>query len=257
MKNSFENGGFFDKEHTKQGELFFENDPELKEKYNKCKFNVSILGGNASVSSPETEEIARNIGYNLVRNWYSIQTGGYIFGTMKAALEGGNEALSEMKTDPKESKILNLFNPVVRGITAENLKPIDLAVKGENIQNEVAEGSYDLYLRLGKLIEDSNVCIILPGSLGTETEVMANLAFGKFKSAFGVSVKPVIFVGGHFDNLVKRFIQENKGNNNIYKVDNEQDALELVDLLNKKLEIKEDDDTSREIQEAIDSKLYA
>lgn len=255
MKHSSHETSF---EHNpRQADLFFENDPELREKYEKCAFTISILGGNASSDSPDTEILAKAIGYQLVKNWYSIQTGGYMFGTMKAALEGGNEALFEMKSDPVDGKTLALFNPVIKGITAETLKPVELAVKGEHIVNEVADGSYDVYVRLGKLIEDSKVCIVLPGSFGTETEVMANLAFGKFKAAFNVPTKPVIFVGNCFDALVQRFVQENAGKaDNIFKVSNEQEALELVDLLSKQQRAERDSIDTEEIQMKIDSKLY-
>ena len=171
---------------------------------------------------------------------------------MKAALEGADKALSEMKDDPQNGEAFSLFNPVVKGITAENFDPIEMAVKGTNIKTEVTEGKYDIYLRLGKLIEDSEACIILPGDSGTELEVMANLHFDKkLRTLFGAPNKPIIFVGeAHISFLRDKFYNVIMSSEDVYFVSDEVDAVELTDTLFKKATLIKQGATTAELEDA-------
>lgn len=225
-------------ETDEQMDLFFKDKPELKEKFERVKYKISILGGD------KPEKQASFLGYELTKKWFSIITGGYNKGVMKAALEGADKALEEMVGDENNSEALSLLKPAVVGITAERFAPIERATKGDNIKTEVAEGNYDLYLRLGKLMEDSEISVVLPGETGTELEVMANLHFDKkLKSTFNIPTKPIVFVGDTFDELLeekfKNIINE-KGN--VYKANNENEAIELIeDLFTEQHLLKEED----------------
>lgn len=242
-------------EEAEQLELFFEDNPDLKDKFAKVKYRISVLGG----SKPEKQ--AEELGHELTKNWFSIATGGYNSGTMKAALEGADKAIKEMREDPQNKEALSLFNPVIQGITAERFAPIEKATKGENIQTEIAEGKYDVYLRLGKLIEDSKISIILSGETGTEVEVMTNLHFDKkMKAMFGIPSKPVIFIGDDYDNLLEnKFKNVIRDSNCVYKVKDVNEAIELVqkifhkDQLSKK---RANIDELERNQKEINKKLF-
>ncbi len=209
-----------------QMELFFESDPDAKERFKKVNFRVSILGGNSSESD------ARTLGHALTKEWYSIASGGYNFGAMKGALEGADSAIQEIKNDSAEARFLSFFNPAATGIVAENF-PGPIAA-GENVSTEAVEGKYGVYVRLGKLIEDSSACIVLPGDTGTQVEVMANLHFNqKLKAMMKLPTKPVIFVGDQYDEMLKSgfgaLIQSSSSQ--IYKAATVEEAVKLIDLL--------------------------
>lgn len=230
-----------DSSPVEQLEMFLEK-PELREKFERVRYNVSILGGD------KPEEEAQQLGYDLTKNWFSVKTGGYNKGTMKGALEGADLALREMKQDPANEEALSLFRPAIKGITAERFAPFSNAVKGENIKIEAAEGKYSLYLRLGELIEDSEICIILPGEAGTELEVIASLHFDqKLKSMFDIPTKPIIFVGDIFNDLLKKFKSTINKSRNVYKVRDVKEANDLVKKLFDREYLSKSDEEKEEL----------
>lgn len=228
-----------------QMDLFFENDSELKEKFERVKYKVSILGGVKSENQAET------LGYELTKNWFSVVTGGYNSGTMRKALEGSDRALEEMKKEDKNKDALSLFNPTIKGITAERFAPSVMAAKGKNIKTEIAEGNYDIYLRLGKLIEDSNVVVVLPGDTGTEVEVMANMHFDKkLKGMFELPNRPVIFIDDEYNQLLEsKFKEIVEGSDKLYEVTNENEAVDLIEKLFKKEQLSKQQNTVGELDE--------
>ncbi|MFA6391648.1 MAG: hypothetical protein WCW66_02730 [Patescibacteria group bacterium] len=210
-----------------QPELFFEQDAELKDLAQRVKYRVSLLGGGNS------EESARILGHDLTERFYPIQTGGYDTGAMKGGLEGANQAINEMRQDTHTKELLSLVYPYPKGITAERFAPAWVP-KGEHIKIEVAEGNKDMYLRLGILMEDSSATIVLPGDAGTELEVFANLHFDKkLKPKFQVESKPLIVIGDSHIELMRKFETVINDSDNVYIVQDETEALELVDVLRK------------------------
>jgi predicted Rossmann-fold nucleotide-binding protein len=206
--------------------LFYEKNSKENEQNEKARFLVSVLGGEGS------EKNAEELGYGLTKNWHSVKTGGYSFGTMKAALEGADKALKEMSLEISAAQKNAVSVPQPTGIVAEGIMS-DKVVQGEFIKAEAIEGEYGLYLRLAKLIEDSNVNIILPGTAGTELEVMANIAFDKkLKKGTTLKQSPVIFVGDSFkDLLLTKFKAVVDGSKNIFMVEDVNEANELTEKI--------------------------
>ena len=234
--------------HKKEGvirqpDLFLENDPELKRKSEKVNFRVSILGGKSG------EQDADELGYELTKDFFSIQTGGYNRGAMKSGLEGADRALKEMKEDAQTKRILGHICPTPKGIGMERISP-DEVFKGEHPHSELLGGGVmDHYLRLGKLIEESSANIVLAGGTGTEVEFLADFRFNKQmykKQVEGFSHKPLIFVGDHHDSILKdKFGSEINKSDFVYKTDTAKEAVELVKVLelleNTEEELKDDE----------------
>lgn len=244
---------FFEKDvGSEQLELFLE-DPELRERFERVKYDISVLGGGMS------EREAWQLGHDLTKNWFSVRTGGYNIGTMKGALEGADKAFEEMKQDPANRETMTLFCPVIKGVTAEKITPSFGVAKGKNIKVEAKEGKYGLYLRLGELIEGSKLCIVLPGEEGTELEAMADLNFDKkLKALFGLPTKPIIFVGNAFDDLLEKFRETINASNNVYKVENVQEATDLVKkIFDKEYSLKNKSGAEKveSIEKALQEKL--
>jgi len=213
---------FMGRNNDRQLDLFLEGNPGAAKRFERVNFRVSVLGGEAGAA------VARELGYQLGKKWFSVATGGYAFGTMQAALEGANAARQELEHDSSEKKYLSMFNPTVTGVVAENFQ--GPTVQGEYVGIDVAEGNYDVYLRLAKLIEDSSVCIVLPGDTGTETEVMANLHFNqKLKAKMRIPTRPIIFVGNGYEVLFKKFRDAiNNDVSQVYQVETSEEAMRLV-----------------------------
>lgn len=234
-----------------QGELFFDPESIEDQKNDRAHYPISVLGGNQS------EEDARKLGKQLTKQWFSVRTGGYPFGTMKGALEGSDEALKEMEEEIKEAEKNAVAVPRPLGIVAERFNPENSTV-GKYIETEVAEGKYDIYNRLGKLIEDSRISVVLPGETGTEVEIMSNLHFDKkLKSKTDLMQNPVIFVGNTYDNLLKeKFKDLTNSSSYIFKVNNVAEAAILADNLFEESYHKKNNQDNKEIEEIINKFLY-
>lgn len=212
-----------------QLDLFYEADPELKERAQRANFRVSILGGGAG------KEIATQLGYQLTKEFFPVQTGGYSSGTMEGALEGANRAIEEMEQNPKTKELLEQTYPFPRGIGVEEMAP-ELMYKAKHVKTELEEGeAMGHYTRLGRLIEESSVNIVLPGGTGTEIEAMADLRFSKKlrdKYVKDPKVKPLIFTGDEHDELLKeKFEKTINKSDYIYKTHSAEETVALVNAL--------------------------
>jgi len=228
------------REKNPQLDIFFEADPGLKEKFNKANFRVSILGGKGGA------DIARELGKNLTKDFYTIQTGGYDFEVMKAGLEEANEAIDEMSKKPETKKILDQVYPYPKGIVIQDIFA-DKVIQGNHIQTQKEEGELAAYKRLGKLNEHASAVIILPGGIGTEIELMTNLHFNKeINQRVNLPSKPLIFIGNsHLEMVQKKFGEVVNKSQDVYLVSTPAEAKHLVDLLEQIQNSEEKDKSGR------------
>lgn len=231
-----------------QPHLWDEHIPELREKRKHSDFRISVLGGSAG------EDVARNLGYALAKEFYPVQTGGYDQGVMKGALEGAQQAIQELQQDPEYSDIVNLIPPIPKGVVAGDIAP-DMAVQGEFIDIEKAPGSHGLYVRLAKLMVDASAVLVLPGDGGTELEIVANLHFDKKLNPeyAGIPSKPLIFWQDFSDQFLSTSRYKDKVLNSpdVYKVNSEAELLNLLDLLQQLQGTENDDAAKSQIKQQI------
>lgn len=231
---------------------FQEQNPEIRDKYKRTQFSVSVLGGEAG------EEIAEKLGETLTKNWFKVTTGGYDTGSMQAALKGANKAIKEMEKDPETKDILKTHaDPSPKGIVAERFDPIEGAYVEENVSVEITEGEEDVYERMAKLIQNSSANVLLPGGSGTELELGAAMHLDrKLKNKFDIPQSPLIIVGDYWDDyLEEKFADEIESAENMYKVKNTEEAEDLIELLYKK-EATQDEEEKQKINSQIQKHIY-
>lgn len=211
-------------ERPEQFHLFV-NTPETLNEHLKANTIISILGGNKS------EEDARVIGHDIAASGFSVKTGGYDMGAMKGGLEGAAVGLSEGGGFSKQK---------VKGITSADFNPIEAATKGEKITTEVANDPYE---RLRSLIRDSDILVIIKGSIGTELEIYASFAFEIELdiAKHGKSEKPIIFVGQNLKEKVlsnPKFAAYIEKSENVIFVDSPEEVLSNVEAVFEKIKEK-------------------
>jgi len=210
--------------------FFHEQDQSEKELYLRAKFKVGILGGKGG------RDQAYALGHDLTKEFYTIQTGGYNAGAMEGGLNGANDAIEEMRENNKTRELLDKVYPFPKGITMEKSAGKFPETQGENIKIEKVEGKggkYQAEHRLGKLVEDSAACIILPGDSGTKTEIYDAVHFHQnVQMKLGLETKPLIFIGSsHNEMLQKDFKEVINKSDNVYEIQTEKEAINLVKIL--------------------------
>ena len=115
-----------------------------------------------------------------------------------------------------------------------------------------------MYERLARLIDNSSAIIMLPGDTGTEVELMASLHFDqKLKSKFNLESKPLIVLGDAHDEVMNsKFGEIINKSNNVYKVSDEKEVIEVVEALNRlEQSTNLDDEGSKQLEEKLESYL--
>lgn len=143
---------------------------------------IAVFGASAAVPGDGTYEQGVECGRLLVEAGYGVVTGGYA-GLMEAVSRGAKEA---------GGRVLGVTVPdLFRSRSGAN----------EFVTEEVRAGS--LVERIHELTDVSDGAIVLPGSLGTLTELMVawNLAFVADRFA-GSDPKPIVAVGADWKEIV-------------------------------------------------------
>lgn len=180
---------------------FLEEMEGFREKLKREKFGISILGGGDSLSQAE------ELGYELTKKWFAIKTGGYDKGAMGAGLRGADKAIEEMKNEASrqgKDDLIFYMPPSPTGIIVGDIVTKDFKpTEGEHIKIKKTEGTYSRYERLGMLIENSKISIILGGESGTLLETVAALHSIGIKTKFKKANNHIIFYGDDYDKLLE------------------------------------------------------
>ena len=142
---------------------------------------VTVFGSSLSEPGDAEYEEAVELGRKLAEAGFAVATGGYD-GTMVAVSEGAHEAGGS-----------------VTGVTAPDVFP-HREVPNRFVREHIRATS--LTERIHELVDISDACVALPGSIGTFTELMVawNLAFvARFSDS---PPNPVIAVGPVWEDLI-------------------------------------------------------
>jgi hypothetical protein len=142
---------------------------------------IAVFG--SSATDPDTPEWrdAESLGRDIARRGWSVATGGY-GGTMEAVSAGAARAGGR-----------------VVGVTAPTIFPGRTGAN-QHVGHEIVETT--ISLRIARLVETTDGAIVLPGSIGTFTELVVawNAAFiAPFR---GDPPKPVVAVGPVWESIV-------------------------------------------------------
>ena len=149
---------------------------------------VAVFGSSQTKPGSEEWVAAEFVGRSLAESGISVVTGGY-GGTMEAvsmgAVEHGGEAI---------------------GVTASPLFPLRA---GANDFVSIVEDTSSLAERIGRMVELSSGCIVLPGSIGTAAELVVvwniNHVLRKSSQPNGI---PVVAVGSQWQAFGQFMTQE-------------------------------------------------
>ncbi|NNC93564.1 MAG: LOG family protein [Acidimicrobiia bacterium] len=142
---------------------------------------VTVFGSSLGEPGDVQYDEAVELGRKLAKAGYAVATGGYD-GTMVAVSEGADAAGGS-----------------ITGVTAPDVFP-HREVPNRFVQEHIRAAS--LTERIHELVDISDACIALPGSIGTFTELMVawNLAFvARFSDS---PPNPVIAVGPMWAELI-------------------------------------------------------
>ena len=174
--------------------------------------SVCVFAGSSPGSRNSYQEVANNLGKEIVKNSYSM-----VFG-------GGNVGLMGVTAD----SVLNAGGKVI-GVITERLHDVEVAHKGLT-ELFIVETMHE---RKKKMAELSDSIISLPGGVGTWEEFFEALAWNQL----GIHSKPVILINtdNYYSDLfefVKKSVEEgflpNSSLEDFYLAEDEKEAVEIV-----------------------------
>ena len=146
---------------------------------------ISVFGSSNPQPGSADYESARTVGRLLAEAGFVVQTGGYS-GIMAAASQGANEAGGH-----------------VIGVTSaqiENFRPMPA---NQWVKEEIK--CQTLRERLSYLVENNQGTIVMPGGIGTLSEMA--LAWSLVQVG-EISPRPIIVVGGLWQRTLAAFVEE-------------------------------------------------
>ena len=146
---------------------------------------ISVFGSSAPKPGSADYEAARTVGRLLVDAGFVVQTGGYA-GIMAAASQGANEAGGH-----------------VIGVTSAQIESFRPEPANRWVKEEVKCES--LRQRLSYLVDNSHGFIVMPGGIGTLSEMA--LAWS-FLQVGELTPRPLVLVGGLWQRTLAAFIDE-------------------------------------------------
>lgn len=221
--------------NIEQLDFFLEQNPELKERFERAQFKVALFGGS---SHKESVAAARQLAYSLTKKYHRVVSGGYKSGVMGSAIEGAEAAIKDMKADATESQYVEQFKPMPIGVTMEGFKQ-DKAARGRDIQSKVVETFFD---RKRELVTEPSAFVIFEGGMGSGAEVTDTI---QHNMKLAKQFKPMIFIGAgkaRYDKLLNAFgedIKEDETKNYVHYADNINDTEKLLELFYAQTTIKD------------------
>ena len=144
---------------------------------------ISVFGSSAPQPGSADYEAARDLGKRLAETGYVVQTGGYM-GIMEAASQGAAEAGGS-----------------VNGVTCDQIETFRPIAANPWVTEEIRKPT--LRQRVQYLVENCDGIIVLPGGIGTLSELALAWSFIQVGE---IPAKPVILVGGLWQRTLAAFI---------------------------------------------------
>ncbi len=144
---------------------------------------ISVFGSSAPQPGSADYERARQMGTLLAEAGFTVQTGGYS-GVMEAASKGASEAGSH-----------------VIGVTCSQIETFRPMPPNSWVAEEIKYPT--LQERLAHLVERTDGIIVMPGGVGTLTELALSWSLVQIGE---ISPRPIIAVGGLWARTLNAFI---------------------------------------------------
>lgn len=163
----------------------------------KSDFRVAIFGSGSESSEDDKQAMnyAKEISGSLIEQGFSIATGGYDNGVMKAANEGALEKINSKENLGDEKELIKHF-PFSKEAT-------ETGVFGKSINDGEVTDSNSLTERLGHLINESNAFVVTAGKFGTIIELLVAIHSQNLNGLVENenTNKPIIVVDSSFSHL--------------------------------------------------------
>ncbi len=154
-----------------------------------CLSYIACFGKTFVGEEEENYKTSQEIGRLVVNSGFGVIHGGYI-GTMQAVSNGANEGI---KQDENKNAFWNIGVP---------MKTFDKDVKRADCSQLTA--TENILDRKRVLVEMCDACVVLPvGGMGTLLEVIEIFHVNQINSKFGGPIKPIIFYGKIWKELMK------------------------------------------------------
>jgi hypothetical protein len=144
---------------------------------------ISVFGSSAPKSGSADYEAARNLGQQLARAGFAVQTGGYS-GIMSGVSQGANEAGGH-----------------VIGITCTQIERFKLVTANPWIKEEIKKQT--LRERLLYLVDQCHGAIVMTGGIGTLSEMALIWSFVQVGE---ITTRPIVAVGGLWQRTLAAFM---------------------------------------------------
>lgn len=171
--------------------------PEQRERFRIAIFGT---GSEATEQDQRAMEDARAIATVIAEQRFSIATGGYDVGVMKAASEGAAEVVKRRQEDPK--RFVRAF-PMGGAMSGPMQKPF--------VKDARHIPSATLNERLGYLVDESDGFVVLGGKFGTVVELVTALHSENVQqlAAEKPAERPILIIDPSFEHLdsLNMFVQ--------------------------------------------------
>ena len=147
---------------------------------------ISVFGSASPQPDSTDYEIAYQMGKSLAEAGFSVQTGGY-HGVMAAASHGAADAGGH-----------------VIGVTCQQIEDFRPSPPNQWVMEEIKHQT--LNQRLAYLVENNDGIIVMPGGVGTLTELSLSWSLVQVGE---ISPRPIIAVGDLWARTLKAFISPN------------------------------------------------
>jgi uncharacterized protein (TIGR00730 family) len=146
---------------------------------------ISVFGSSAPKLGSTEYEDSRAVGKLLAQAGFAVQTGGYS-GVMAAASQGANEAGGH-----------------VIGITSSQIETYRPLAPNQWVKQEIKYPT--LRERLLHLVLDCAGCIVMPGGIGTLSEMAL---IWSFMQVGEIEARPIILVGDLWQRTITAFLSD-------------------------------------------------
>ncbi len=144
---------------------------------------ISVFGSSAPKPGSADYELSRQMGALLAEAGYTVQTGGYS-GVMEAASKGASEAGGR-----------------VIGVTSRQIEQFRPMSANQWVAEEIKFNT--LQERLSHLVTQSDGAVVMPGGIGTLSELALMWSFMQVGE---ISPRPLVAVGGLWARTLNAFV---------------------------------------------------
>jgi uncharacterized protein (TIGR00730 family) len=146
---------------------------------------ISVFGSSAPAPGSADYEAARDLGRRLAQAGFTVQTGGYV-GVMEGASRGANEAGGH-----------------VIAVTCDQIEDFRPLKANQWVKEEIRYPT--LRERVLYLVDDCDGIVVMPGGIGTLSELALAWSFAQVGETLP---KPIIPVGGLWQRTLAAFVDQ-------------------------------------------------